>query len=106
MTLYITPPDMNDSLSSITLNRKEYLIRFTYTAIEDYWTFGIYDLEEIPVVCGIKIVPRFPLAYPIQNCRLPAGEFGVLTELDHVGRNAFKEGKATFVFIPQEDLEE
>ena len=28
--LYITVPDMNDSVSSVTIAEKEYLIRFTH----------------------------------------------------------------------------
>ncbi len=34
--LYITVPDMNDSVSSLTIADKEYLIRFTYNGTGDF----------------------------------------------------------------------
>lgn len=105
MTIVITPPDRNDSFSRAVLAGKEYLIRFTYNDTKDYWTFGIYDGEQRPLVAGVKIVPGSPLNYFYQSSGLPDGTFGVLTDLDRIGRRAFLDGKARFIFIPNEDLE-
>ena len=48
--LYITVPDMNDSVSSVTIAEKEYLIRFTYNGTGDFWSFGLSDTDENPII--------------------------------------------------------
>lgn len=106
MMQYITPPDLNDSFSRVVLSGKECLLRFTYNDTAGYWSFGIYDQEETPVVASIKIVPNFPLTFFHENTDLPSGVFGVVTDLEKVGRNDFINGKALFAFIPFEDLEQ
>lgn len=85
---------------------REALIRFTYNARCDYWSFGIYDMEESPVLAMCKILPRAPLTHFYGSLDLPSGVFGVLTDLDHIGREAFMTHEARFVFIPQTDFEE
>lgn len=105
MTTVITPPDINDSFSRVVLDGKEYLIRFTYNDTNDYWTFGLYDGEQRPLAAGIKLVPNSPLNFFYQSNGLPDGTFGVISDLDRVGRRAFLDGKAKFVFIPDQDLE-
>lgn len=105
MTTVITPPDINDSFSRVVLDGKEYLIRFTYNDTNDYWTFGLYDGEQRPLAAGIKLVPNSPLNFFYQSNGLPDGTFGVLSDLDRVGHRAFLDGKAKFVFIPNQDLE-
>lgn len=100
----ITPPDLNDSFSRVVLDGKEFLVRFTYNDAYDYWTFGIYDQEENPIVAGIKMVPNFPLSFFYESNGLPNGTFGVISDLERVGRSAFLDGKTQFVFIPNADL--
>ena len=41
--LYIEVPDMNDSVSTLSIDGKEYGLRFTYNERYDYWSFGLYD---------------------------------------------------------------
>lgn len=106
MTTYIKAPDHNDSLSRVVLDGKEYLIRFTYNARSDYWTFGLYELDETPLIACVKIVPNFPLTYFCSKTNLPNGVFGCLTNKSHIGRNSFVNDEAVFVFVPMEDLEE
>lgn len=101
---FIMPPDLNDSFSRVVLDGKEFLIRFTYNHTCDYWTFGIYDQEQNPMVAGIKIVPNFPLNLYYESSGLPDGIFGVISALERVGRTAFLDEKAQFVFIPNADL--
>ena len=96
----ISVPDMNDSMGRVVLNETEYMIRFTYNCSGDYWKFGIYTALSEPVVIGIKIVPRFPLNLFYGVTELPFGVFGVMTNLDHIGRDDFKNGKAQFIFAP------
>lgn len=56
--LYITVPDMNDSVSSLTIADKEYLIRFTYNGTGDFWSFGLLDTNNNPIISPTKMVPK------------------------------------------------
>ncbi len=105
MTTIIMPPDLHDSFSRVVLNNTEYLIRFTYNDAGDYWTFGLYDGEQRPLATGIKLVPNSPLNFFYPCSGLPDGTFGVLSDLDRIGRRAFLDCRARFVFIPNSDLE-
>ena len=99
--IVIEVPDMNDSVSRIVLNGKQYLIRFTYNDTGGYWSFGLSDALGEPIVMGVKVVPRFPLnVFYYGVAELPMGVFGVMTELDKVGRSDFREGRASFIFAP------
>lgn len=97
----IEVPDRNDSVSRVVLSGKQYLIRFTYNDTGGYWSFGLSDALGKPIVIGVKIVPRFPLnVFYSSVAELPVGVFGVMTELNKVGRRDFVDGKASFLFAP------
>ena len=104
--IYIQPPDMNDSFSRLVLNGKEYLARFTYSCTDDSWTFGLYKGMDEPIISSIKLVPCFPINRYFKTKDMPNGIFGVITKLDHVGKDAFTSGNASFVFIPDDELTE
>ena len=97
---YITVPDMNDSVSRITLGGKPYHIRFTYNDTKDFWKFGLYTVLDEPIITGIKIVPRFPINIFYGVGKEPYGLFGVETNLDRIGRYDFANGNAYFFFMP------
>lgn len=105
MTIYIDIPDMNDSKSRITLSGEEFIIRFTYASVRDCWYFSLYSAANELLLGMIKILPLFPLTEYYTDVRLPAGKFGCITDLAHIGRNDFISGAAQFAFIPNEDLE-
>lgn len=98
----IEVPDMNDSVSRVVLAGTPYLIRFTYNDTKDYWKFSLHNAQNEPIVIGIKIVPRFPLNVFYGVTKLPNGVFGVITNLERIGRNDFANGKAQFMFCPVE----
>lgn len=98
--IIIEVPDMNDSLSRIVLSGKEYQIRFTYNDTFDFWKFSLYTYGGEPIVLGIKIVPKIPLNLFQSTSQLPDGVFGVLTNLDRIGKKSFLEGAAKFIFCP------
>ena len=98
----IDVPDMNDSLSPLTLNDKAYYIRFTYNDTKDYWTFGLYDDLEEPIVQGIKIVPRAVLTLFFGARKVLGGFFFCISSLDRIGRNDFADGKATFAYVSKD----
>lgn len=94
----IEVPDLNDSVSKVVLGSKQYQIRFTYNDTFDHWTFGLYDSLGTPIRVGVKIVPQYPLNlfWGVEDA--PSGVFGVLSNLERIGRNDFVDGKATFIF--------
>lgn len=96
----IEVPDMNDSFSRIVIQGKVYYLRFTYNDTCDFWTFGLYTSLSEPIRIGMKIVPRTPLNLFCGTMDMPKGAFGVLTELENIGRNDFVEGRAKFIFSP------
>ena len=98
----IEVPDMNDSVSRIVLGGTAYHIRFTWIDSAGYWTFGLYDTQNKPLVIGIKLVPRFPMNVFYSLTKMPSGIFGVMTKLDRIGRKDFVDGNAQFIFCPVE----
>lgn len=94
----IEVPDMNDSKSRVVLNSKAYLILFSYNDTKDYWKFSLYDLQDKPIILGVKIVPGLPLNVFYGITEMPFGIFGVMSKLDRIGRNDFVEGNAKFIF--------
>lgn len=98
--IYIGVPDMNDSISYLSIDRKEYGLRFTYNEIGDYWNFGLYRADNTPIVAMTRIVPNFPLFFFYTDSELPDGIFGCLSDRETVGRYAFTDGTAEFVYIP------
>lgn len=96
----IEVPDMNDSVSRISLGGKQYQLRFTYNDSCGYWTFGLSNSLGNPIRIGIKIVPKMPLNLFCGTLDMPQGVFGVLTDLEKIGRNDFINGKAKFIYAP------
>jgi len=98
----IEVPDYNDAFSRVALDGRQYLLRTTYNASADRWSFGLYDMQKSPIVQGIRIVPKFPLNLHVVDDRMPNGLFGAVTRLDAIGRRDFLEGRAAFVYVPLE----
>ena len=71
MTTKIQVPDMNDSVSRVTLAGQEYMIRFTWNETCRSWSFGLYDMNMKTLVNSIKIVPYSPMNYFYKTRGLP-----------------------------------
>jgi hypothetical protein len=104
--IYIKVPDMNDSMSVLSIDNTEYLLRFTYNEKYDYWSFGLYASNEEPIIAMTRVVPNFPIMHYYTYTDIPDGVFGCLSEIDTVGRQAFNSRTAEFVYIPNVELEE
>lgn len=104
--IYIDVPDMNDSISSLSIDGIEYGLRFTYNEKYDFWSFGLYDENDDPVIAMTRIVPNFPIFHFYTYSDIPDGTFGCITDSDTVGRYAFADNTAKFVYIPNIELEE
>lgn len=104
--VYFTPPDKNDSFTRIVLDGDEYLFRFSYNYYGGFWTMGIYQNENTPIVAAIKILPTFPVNwYFRQYIELPKGILAVITKLEKIGRNDFANGNAQFVYATRDEVE-
>jgi len=99
MRLDISVPDMNDSFSRVVLDGAQYFIRFTWNETAGRWSFGLFTIQKEPLVQGIRLVPRFPLNLQIVDGNFPTGVFGVYSDLEHVGRDDFTNGRASFAYI-------
>lgn len=104
--LYISVPDMNDSISSLSIDGKEYGLRFTYNELYDYWSFGLYDEENCPIIAMTRIVPDFPILHFYTGTDIPDGVFGCISDTEEIGRYAFVNKTAEFVYIPNVELED
>ena len=104
--LYINVPDMNDSVSTLSIDGKEYGLRFTYNDKYDYWSFGLYDKDDKPIIAMTRIVPNFPILHYYTDSDIPSGIFGCVSDIDSVGRYAFVNKTAEFIYIPNVELEE
>lgn len=103
--IYIAVPNMNDSVSDVTIDDVQYRLRFTYNETYDYWSFGVRTANNEPIIEGVRIVPNFPILYYCTDYRLPDGDFGCISDEAEVGRYAFENKTAEFVYIPRSDLE-
>lgn len=104
--LYIEVPDMNDSISTLSIDGKKYGLRFTYNEKFDYWSFGLLDEDKKPIIAMTRMVPNFPILHFYTGRDIPNGVFGCLSDIDTVGRYAFVNKTAQFVYIPNVELEE
>ena len=95
--LFIEVPDMNDSVSTLSIDGVEYGLRFTYNEKYDYWSFGLYDADNTPIIGMTKIVPNFPIFHFYRDTNIPDGIFGCLSDIEKT---------AEFVYIPNSELEE
>jgi hypothetical protein len=103
--VYITVPDMNDSMSSITIDGVMYYLRFTYNEENNNWSFGVYDENEEPIVAMTKLVPYFPLLWQYRDSRLPDGEFYAFSDYNQIQRESFNRLDAEFVYFTKTDLQ-
>ena len=88
---FIEVPDMNDSMSEFSVDGEVYLLRFTYNSVGDYWSFGIYDIFENPIIAMTRIVPNYPIFEWYTYSDLPDGIFGCLSDNDKIGRASCRE---------------
>jgi len=102
--LYIEVPDMNDSISTLSIDGREYGLRFTYNERYGYWSFGLYNEDNDPIIAMTRIVPNFPIFHFYTESDIPDGIFGCISDIETVGREAFNNKTAEFIYIPNVEL--
>jgi hypothetical protein len=58
----------------LTLDGQEFLFRFDWNERTGRWYFGIYSIDELPLVTGVKLVADWPLLHRCSNPDLPKGD--------------------------------
>lgn len=80
---------------STVLTENEFILWFKWNTRGEYWTMDIYDIDENPLILGVKLIIGYPLltnrGYKIDG---PPGDFWVLdtsieTMFVEPGRNDF-----------------
>jgi hypothetical protein len=92
-------PNENDSFSRIEINGERFLLRFTYNDTFDFWTFGIYDMNQAAIIAGLKIVPNFPLNIFQHNRHLDGVFFIAESKNETIGHNDFRNENARFIMV-------
>lgn len=98
MIYTISVPDRDDSVALATIGNVSCRIRFRWNDIEEFWDFGIYDVDMNPVFIGIKMVPNYPLNLSTGSDLFSDGYFYVMTKEERLNRDSFKAGFAVFCF--------
>lgn len=104
--------DANDFYETAVLDGEQYNLHFAYNARAKTWTLDIRTSENADIVRGIPMVPNFPLLHQYRrHVGLPQGELiAVITSPvarnELIGRKDFIRGRATLVYIPEEELNE
>jgi hypothetical protein len=57
----------------VTLDGSDYLLTFDYHASEDRWYMSIADVNESPLVSGVKVLANWPLLSQYSALGLPPG---------------------------------
>ena len=104
MEMEIIVPQEHDSFSEVTINEERFLLRFSYNDTFDYWTFGIYELNRMPIVAGMKVVPHFPLNLFNRMRRFGDTFFMATSKQQHIGRRDFWNGAAQFWLLRKEQI--
>jgi len=68
----------------IELDSVLFSLRFSYNARAGYWTFDIYDANELAILLGIRIITGWLLTDRFVMDNLPKGDFFVF---DTTGKN-------------------
>lgn len=100
----IEVPYENDSFSTYIIDGEAFLLRFTYNSKHDYWSFGLYTTDRLPIIASVKIVRNFPLHYFYEDSFLPKGQFYATCEKEEIGHDSFKNGDAEFYYISYDDM--
>ena len=73
-------PNTPSQEQTSTLDGVEYILRIDWNARDQSWTLGIYDLNEVPLTLGIKLVASLPLLRRELNPALPPGQLWIVDD--------------------------
>ena len=101
--IQISFTDAPDIVTTITIDDVEYKLRVMYNQSHKFWTFHVWDYNDNPILTSIRVVPNFPLLFNKHCFDVPKGEFMVISDLEELDRDSFRDGKATLVYLTREE---
>lgn len=103
--------DANDFVEAVTLDGTPFKLHFMWNDKGKQWSFDLRDYQNNDIIRGITIAPNFPLlSLQRRQKDVPRGELmAVVVNQEEsgnqvIGRNDFVNGKFTFVFVPESEL--
>lgn len=99
----LTFNDDNDVVSDISLDGTLYKFRMLWNPDGYFWVFHLWDRHDNVLLANVKVVPNFPLLFNKHCFNIPSGEFIVITKQTVIDRNAFADGRATLVYLTEEE---
>ena len=94
---------------NINLSNESFRFRFDYNYRADSWYLSIMNYNSNPIVSGIRLVLNYDILTPFKSRDIPAGALVVLADdlkIKRVSKDTFKNGEASFYFIPNDELEQ
>lgn len=59
----------------IQLDGEIFFLNFSWNALNEFWTFDVFNIDENPIIYGVKIVADFPLLTFVRSAQMPKGNF-------------------------------
>lgn len=102
----INVPNHNDSLLEVTLDDEVFFLHFSWNSTGEYWTLAIENAYNDELVSSLKLLPNRSILPFVRNADLPLGELVVVREdsLESVGRDDFKNGLASLVYVGIDEM--
>lgn len=90
----------------VTLDGRDYVLRYTYSERQDAWSLDVMLPDETELATGLKLSANIPLLHRYNDDRLPAGQLLALSMEDppqDPGRHDLG-SKVRMVYIPADEL--
>ena len=102
----IIVPDNNDSLLEVDLDDEVFFLHFSWNSTGEYWALAVENAYNDELLSAVKMLPNRPLFTFLRTDDLPLGELVVVRDdnLESVGRDDFKNGLASLVYIGIDEM--
>lgn len=96
--------DANDFVENVTIESILYKLHFGWNG--NFWSMDIRDSTGTNIVNNIVLVPNYPLLYQHQRHIAIKGQLlAIRNDTEQtIGRDDFVNGKATMVYMSEEDI--
>lgn len=108
MALVIPTKDSPNYSINITLDNVSYIMRFLYNTEIGFWTLGLNDVDDNPLLTNIKLVVNYPLTRIYKYLPIPPGEFYCLSSkkgVKTIGRDSFVNKEVSLIYLTEIEYE-
>jgi hypothetical protein len=84
MSILEIPLSNNETnyLIDVVLSGIEYKLRLLYNVRASFWSISIYEIDDTPIVEGVRLVINYPIFENIVNKKLPKGRLYLIDVSD------------------------